>query len=39
MRATTPTVVDLRNIYPPEDLVRRGFTYVGIGRGSKAPRG
>ena len=29
----TPIVVDLRNIYPPEDLVRRGFTYVGIGRG------
>ncbi|UOK72614.1 UDP-glucose dehydrogenase family protein [Ancylobacter polymorphus] len=26
-------VVDLRNIYPPEDLLRRGFTYVGIGRG------
>ncbi|WP_428031785.1 UDP-glucose dehydrogenase family protein [Ancylobacter sp.] len=26
-------VVDLRNIYPPEDLIRRGFTYVGIGRG------
>ena len=29
----SPIVVDLRNIYPPEDLIRRGFTYVGIGRG------
>ncbi|WP_421699336.1 UDP-glucose dehydrogenase family protein [Ancylobacter sp.] len=29
-------VVDLRNIYPPEDLIRRGFTYVGIGRGDLA---
>ncbi|TCK23847.1 UDP-glucose dehydrogenase [Ancylobacter aquaticus] len=29
----SPIVVDLRNIYPPEDLVRRGFAYVGIGRG------
>lgn len=29
----SPIVVDLRNIYPPEDLIGRGFTYVGIGRG------
>ncbi|MDQ0304434.1 UDP-glucose dehydrogenase family protein [Ancylobacter polymorphus] len=29
----SPIVVDLRNIYPPEDLISRGFTYVGIGRG------
>ncbi|RTL92200.1 UDP-glucose 6-dehydrogenase, partial [Ancylobacter aquaticus] len=28
----SPIVVDLRNIYPPEDLIRRGFTYVGIGK-------
>lgn len=26
------TVVDLRNIYPPEDMARRGFHYVSIGR-------
>ena len=29
---TTPVVVDLRNVYAPEDMRRRGFTYVGIGR-------
>jgi UDPglucose 6-dehydrogenase len=28
----TPTVVDLRNIYRPEDLVKRGFSYLSIGR-------
>ena len=33
----TPTVVDLRNIYPPNDLISRGFKYVGIGRGYLAP--
>ncbi|WP_371347908.1 UDP-glucose/GDP-mannose dehydrogenase family protein [Ancylobacter sp. IITR112] len=32
----SPIVVDLRNIYPPEDLIRRGFTYVGIGRADTA---
>jgi UDPglucose 6-dehydrogenase len=30
--ADRPAVVDLRNIYPPEDLRQRGFTYEGIGR-------
>ena len=28
-----PVLVDLRNIYRPEDMVRRGFKYSGIGRG------
>ena len=28
----TPVVVDLRNVYAPEEMRRRGFTYVGIGR-------
>ena len=28
-----PVVVDLRNIYRPEDMVRNGFVYVSIGRG------
>jgi UDPglucose 6-dehydrogenase len=28
----SPIVVDLRNIYRPEDMRRRGFTYVGVGR-------
>ena len=27
-----PVLVDLRNIYRPEDMRRRGFTYVGVGR-------
>jgi UDPglucose 6-dehydrogenase len=27
-----PIVVDLRNIYRPQDMAGRGFTYVGIGR-------
>jgi UDPglucose 6-dehydrogenase len=31
-----PAVVDLRNIYPPEDLLRRGFRYEGVGRPSKS---
>ena len=29
---TTPTLVDLRNIYKPEDLRSRGFKYASIGR-------
>ena len=28
-----PVLVDLRNIYRPEDMQRRGFRYSGIGRG------
>ena len=28
-----PVLVDLRNVYRPEDLERRGFKYAGIGRG------
>src|ERR1044071_1476469 len=30
-----PAVVDLRNIYPPGDLVQRGFVYESIGRPSR----
>jgi len=30
-----PAVVDLRNIYPPEDLLKRGFIYESVGRRSK----
>jgi UDPglucose 6-dehydrogenase len=30
-----PIMVDLRNIYPPEDVIRHGFAYTGIGRGMK----
>jgi UDPglucose 6-dehydrogenase len=29
-----PVVVDLRNIYRPDELARHGFTYVGVGRPS-----
>jgi UDPglucose 6-dehydrogenase len=29
-----PVVVDLRNIYRPDDMLRRGFRYAGIGRGA-----
>jgi UDPglucose 6-dehydrogenase len=27
-----PVLVDLRNIYPPHEITRRGFVYEGIGR-------
>jgi UDPglucose 6-dehydrogenase len=32
-----PVIVDLRNIYPPEEVARHGFAYTGIGRGISAP--
>ncbi len=31
-----PVLVDLRNVYKPEEMKRRGFTYSGIGRGVAA---
>ncbi|MEN3794871.1 UDP-glucose/GDP-mannose dehydrogenase family protein [Fulvimarina sp. MAC3] len=27
-----PVLVDLRNVYPPQDVVAQGFSYTGIGR-------
>ena len=30
---TSPTIVDLRNVYKPAEMVRHGFTYASIGRG------
>ena len=30
----TPVVVDLRNIYRPDDMTRHGFSYTSIGRGT-----
>jgi UDPglucose 6-dehydrogenase len=27
-----PVLVDLRNVYVPEEMRRHGFTYVSIGR-------
>ena len=31
----TPLVVDLRDIYRPDDMARRGIHYVSVGRGEK----
>jgi len=28
----SPVLVDLRNVYEPEDLQRQGFRYTGVGR-------
>ena len=28
-----PVLVDLRNIYDPDEVIRQGFTYVSVGRG------
>ena len=28
----TPTVIDLRNVYQPSDMKRRGFNYISVGR-------
>ena len=27
-----PVIVDLRNIYRPDDARKRGFTYISVGR-------
>jgi UDPglucose 6-dehydrogenase len=29
-----PIMVDLRNIYRPEEVTAHGFTYEGVGRGT-----
>jgi UDPglucose 6-dehydrogenase len=29
-----PIVVDLRNIYPPEEMAKHGFSYRGLGKAS-----
>ncbi len=34
---STPTVIDLRNIYKPEDMSAAGFYYVSIGRAPVEP--
>ena len=28
----TPTVIDLRNVYQPADMQKRGFNYTSVGR-------
>ena len=32
----TPVVVDLRNVYQPADMERRGFAYSSVGRPKSA---
>ena len=32
MMGPKPAIVDLRNIYPPDELRQRGFVYEGVGR-------
>jgi UDPglucose 6-dehydrogenase len=32
----SPVVVDLRNIYRPDDMAARGFAYVSVGRATVA---
>ncbi|WP_395666673.1 UDP-glucose dehydrogenase family protein [Methylocella sp.] len=34
---TSPVMIDLRNIYDPVDMARKGFDYADVGRGGKAP--
>jgi hypothetical protein len=34
----SPVLVDLRNIYPPQDVIAAGLSYTGIGKGSSIPR-
>ncbi len=31
-----PVLIDLRNIYPPEEVARYGFVHVAIGRPNAA---
>src|SRR5262249_19202625 len=34
-----PIVVDLRNIYRPDEMARQGFTYVSVGRPAVGTKG
>jgi UDPglucose 6-dehydrogenase len=33
----SPVIVDLRNIYLPDDMMQRGFTYESVGRPGSKP--
>jgi UDPglucose 6-dehydrogenase len=35
--ANAPVMVDLRNVYKPEDMRAAGFTYVSVGRAASTP--
>jgi UDPglucose 6-dehydrogenase len=35
--ADKPAVVDLRNIYPADEMVLRGFSYSSVGRRRRNP--
>ena len=34
----SPVLVDLRNIYRPEEIARHGFVYESVGRAAKAAK-
>ena len=34
----SPVIVDLRNIYLPDEMVQRGFTYESVGRSAAASK-
>jgi len=33
-----PVLIDLRNVYRPEQVRAKGFTYLDVGRGSQPPQ-
>ena len=35
----TPVLIDLRNIYDPEEMAAAGFYYTSVGRRAVAPNG
>ncbi|MBV9955517.1 MAG: UDP-glucose 6-dehydrogenase, partial [Pseudolabrys sp.] len=33
----SPILLDLRNVYRPQDILNQGFSYHGVGRGASSP--
>jgi hypothetical protein len=33
--ADKPAIVDLRNVYPADEMMQRGFIYESVGRSSR----
>jgi UDPglucose 6-dehydrogenase len=33
----SPVLIDLRNVYRPEEMAQRGFIYESVGRPSRTP--